>query len=133
MAGSALFAQDNAVISQTPSATHVDKEGYTVTMASGTATISASATVPATGVILEGQATTGKSSIGILGTISGLVRFKCSGTIAEGARVQQHTDGSVVTDAGTGARVVIGVCVQPGGAVSGDLALCAPHAPLTLS
>lgn len=133
MAGSALLANDNAIIAQTPSATHVDKEGYLVTMASGTATISSSATVPATGVILEGRTTAGKSSIGILGCLSGLVRLKCSGTIAEGARVQQHTDGSVVTDAGTGARVVVGVLVQPGGAVSGDLALVAPITPLTLS
>lgn len=127
------MAQDNAIISQTPSATHVDKEGYLVTMASGTATISSSATVPATGVILEGNDTDGKSSIGILGALAGLVRLKTSGAITEGARVQQAADGTVVTDAGTGARVVVGVCVESGGAASGDLTLVATHAPLTLS
>ncbi len=130
---SALFARSNAIISQTPSADHSGKEGYLCTMASGTATISSSATVPATGVILEGNTTSLKSAVGVLGALPGVVRLKTSGAIAEGARVQQAADGTVVTDAGTGARVVVGVCVQPGGAASGDLAEVAVHAPLTLS
>jgi hypothetical protein len=130
---SALLARSNAIIQQTPSATHVDKEGYLVTMSAGTATISSSATVPATGVILEGNATTGKSSIGILGALPGTVRMKTSGAIVEGARVQQAADGTIVTDAGSGGRVVVGILVEPGGAASGDLAEVAPITPQVLS
>lgn len=130
---SALKTRTEAIIAQTPSADHTSKEGYTVTMSAGTATISSSATVPVTGVILEGGTTAQKSAIGILGAINGTLRLKTSGAIAEGARVQQAADGTIVTDAGAGARVVIGVCVQPGGAASGDLAEVAPITPLTLS
>ena len=128
---SSLFARSNAVIPQTPSATHASKEGYLVDLAAGVATISSSATVPADGVILEGQATTGQSSIGILGALSGTVRLKTSGVIAAGARVQQAADGTVVTDAGPGnARVVVGVALEA--AVSGDLIEVATFAPMIL-
>lgn len=131
----ALFARPNAVIPATPSATHVDKEGYLVTLGvtAGllTATISTSATAPASGVILEGQATTGLSSIGVLGTIPGTVRLKTSGAITAGARVIQAADGTVVTDTGAGnARVVVGIALET--AASGDLIEVAPLAPMIL-
>ena len=128
---SALYTRGNAIIPQTPSATHVSKEGYLVDLAAGTATISTSATVPADGVILEGQATTGQSSIGILGALAGTVRLKASGTIAAGARVIQAADGTVVSDSGPGnARVVVGVALEA--AVSGDLVEVATMAPMIL-
>ena len=128
---SALFVRGNAVIPLTPNETHVDKEGYLVTIASDVASLSASATVVATGVILEGRATTGQSGVGILGALSGTVRLKLSGTVTKGARVQQGTDGSVVTDAASGARVVVGVALESG--VSGDLIEVATFTPVTLS
>lgn len=128
---SSLFARAEATLALTPSATHVDKEGYTVTFSGETATISSSATTPSTGVILEGQATTGQSTIGILGAMCGTVRLKTSGAITKGARVQQAADGTIVTDAGTGSRVVIGVACET--AASGDLIEVATHAPLSLS
>ena len=128
---SALYARGNAIIPLTPNETHVDKEGYLVTFSGTTASLSASATVVATGVILEGQATTGKSSIGILGALAGTVRLKASGTITAGARVQQSTDGSIVTDAASGARVVVGVALESG--VSGDLIEVATFTPTTLA
>lgn len=128
---SSLFAAGNAVKPYTPSATHVDKEGYLVDLADDTATISTSATVPADGVILEGQATTGQSAIGILGALSGTVRLKTSGAISKGARVQQAADGTVVTDAGPGnARVVVGIALEA--AASGDLIEVATLAPMIL-
>jgi hypothetical protein len=128
---SALFCRSNAVVPYTPSATHVNKEGYLVDLANDTATISSSATVPADGVILEGQLTTGQSSIGILGALGGTVRLKTSGAIAKGARVQQAADGTVVTDAGPGnARVVVGVALEA--AASGDLIEVATFAPMIL-
>lgn len=126
-----LFCRSNAVIPLTPNETHVAKEGYLVTIAGDVASLSASATTVARGVILEGQATTGQSSVGILGALAGTVRLKASGAITKGDRVQQHTDGSVVTDAGTGARVVVGVALETG--VSGDLIEVATFTPVTLS
>lgn len=132
---SALFSRGNAVIPAYGATTLVDKEGYTVTLgvSSGnlTATLGASASVPSTGVVLDGNASTALSSIGILGALAAPVRLKTSGVIVAGARVQQAADGTIVTDAGAGARVVIGVALESGAA--GDLIEVATHAPLTLS
>lgn len=128
---SALFARSNAVLPFTPSADHTAKEGYLVALADDTATISASATVPAKGVILDGADTDGKSAIGILGALSGTVRLKTSGVIAKGARVQQAADGTVVTDSGPGnARVVVGIALEA--AAAGDLIEVATLAPMIL-
>lgn len=124
---SALYTRENAVIPQTPSVTHVSKEGYLVDLADGTATISSSATVPAKGVILEGQATTGEDSIGILGALAGTVRLKTSGAITKGAQVCQAADGTIVTDAGSGARVAVGIALETG--ASGDLIEVATFTP----
>jgi hypothetical protein len=130
---SALFCRSNAVVPFTPSATHVDKQGYLVDLAGEVATISTSATVPAKGVILDGQATTGQSSIGILGTIDGTVRMKTSGAIAKGARVIQAADGTIVTDTGPGnARVVVGVALEASTAAGAELIEVAPMAPMIL-
>ncbi len=112
------------------------KKGSTVTLAVSagvmTATLSASASVPAVGIIMNGEATTARSTIGILGAPGlGTVYMKTSGVIAAGARVQQAADGTIVTDAGTGARVVIGVALEV--AASGDLIEVAPIAPMILS
>lgn len=119
----------------TPAADQRDKEGYLVnlTSVSGvlTSTVSSSATVVAEGVILEGQNTTGKSSIGIHGALGGTVRVKLSGAVSAGDKLQQAADGTLVTDAGTGARVVVGVALEDG--VSGDLIEAALFTPLTLS
>lgn len=128
---SALLQRGSAILPYTPSATHVDKEGYLVDLAAGVATISASATVPAKGVILNGEATTGQSSVGILGCLPGTVKMKTSGIIAQDARVQQAADGTIVTDAGPGnARVVVGMAVEAGAA--GDLIEVVPFVPMIL-
>lgn len=128
---SALYSRGNAILPFTPSATHVDMEGYLVDLAVETATISSSATVPAKGVILDGRPTTGKSSIGILGALAAPIRMRASGTIAKGARVQQAADGTVVTDAGPGtARVVVGVALEA--AVATQLFEVAALAPMIL-
>jgi hypothetical protein len=128
---SSLYSRGNAILPFTPSATHVDKEGYLVTLAVETATISASATVPATGVILDGRPTTGKSSIGILGALAGPIRMRASGTITKGDRLQQAADGTVVTDVGAGTgRVVVGVALEA--AVTGQLFEVASLTPMIL-
>lgn len=127
---SSLYARGNSIIPFTPSADHTGKEGFLVNLAGEIATISASATVPVTGVILEGRPVAGKSAIGILGGLPAPIRMIASGVIAKGAEVQQAADGSVVTDAGNGnARLIVGVALEA--AVAGQLfqvASCKPVA-----
>jgi hypothetical protein len=128
---SSLYARASAVIALTAASDYRNKEGYTVTFSGATATISSSSSAPATGVILEGANTDGDTMVGILGSMSGTVRLKTSGAITKGARVQQAADGTILTDAASGARVIIGVALETG--VSGDLIEVATFAPLTLS
>jgi hypothetical protein len=98
-----------------------EKEGCLVTLSEVssvlTATLSASATVAAKGVVLVGGDTDEDSTILILG--GGCANLKAGGTIAKGAFVQQDSDEQVVTDAGSGARVIVGVAIES--AVAGDL------------
>jgi len=110
----------NAIIAQTPAADYKASRGYLVDLAAGTATVSSSATIAAKGVILDGifinaGSTTEKVSVGILGAIAGTVPMRLSGTVAAGAFVVQSTDGTVITDPGTGARNVVGVAIEGGG------------------
>lgn len=129
---SSLYARGNAIIPFTPSADHTDKEGYLVDLAGDVATISSSASVPAKGVILEGQDTDSVSSIGILGGLAAPVRLRAGGTIAKGAEVQQGADGRVLTDAGNGnARLIVGVALEA--AVAGQLFDAVAHKPVARS
>lgn len=123
-----------ATLMLTPAANYAGKEGYMVTHDGVTATISTSATVPATAVILEGgKDANSKITVGILGALEGSVDMKTSGVIAGGARVQQAADGTIVTDAGPGnARVVIGVSMEAAACASGDLIEVAPLSPMIL-
>jgi len=104
--------------------------GSLVTFSAGVPAASASATVPAVGIVLDarkrtvGSTTTYDNSIGILGGILGAVRAKISSTataIKFGDELQQAADGTLTNDAGSGARVIVGVCAELKGAVAGDL------------
>jgi hypothetical protein len=113
--------RDNAIIPLTPAADYTTKKGYLVDVAGGTATISSSATTPAKGVIVEGNDTAAgyaaeKVSVAVLGAVKGTVPMRCGGTIAAGALVCQHSDGTVITDAGSGARVAVGIALEGGSA-----------------
>ena len=124
--------RDSAVIPQTPAADYSAKRGYLVDLASGTATISSSATTPAKGVILDGNDTaagyaTEKVTVGILGALAGTVPMRASGTITAGDLVCQAADGTIVTDAGSGARVAVGVALESG--VTGENLSVAPITP----
>lgn len=107
------------------------KEGYLLKENSGALAVNDSATVAARAVVLDDAVAADDSAVGILGCLAGTVKLKASGTITKFARVQQAADGTVVTDAGTGSRVIVGVALE--GAVSGDLFECATHAPINLS
>jgi len=124
--------RDNAVVALTPAASYIAKKGYLVDIAASTATISTSATTPAKGVILEGNETaagyaTELVDVAILGAHKGTVPMRCGGTITKGAMVTQHTDGTVITDAGSGARTSVGIALENG--VSGENIEVAPYTP----
>jgi hypothetical protein len=133
---SARIIRDNAIIPQTPAADYSSKRGYLVTFASGTATVSSSATTVARGVILEGNDTTAgyateKVSIAVLGAVRGTIPMRLSGTVAAGDLLIQSTDGTVVTDTGSGSRVIVGVALQAG--VTGENIEVASITPYTAS
>jgi hypothetical protein len=128
---SALLLRDAAIIALTAAADYSAGRGKSVTISGDTATLSASATVHARGIILEG-ATSGKQvTVAILGACAGTVPAKLSGTVTKGDKMQQHTDGTWITDAATGARVVSLVALESG--VSGDIIEAAMLTPITLS
>lgn len=132
-----LKTREEGIIALTPAADYSAKRGYLVTHNGTTATLSASATTRAQGVILEPNRTTAgyateKVTVGLLGAFDGTVRMCAGGAISAGAWVQQDTDGQVLTDAGTGSRVIVGQALEEATA-AGDLIEVAPIAPLPLS
>jgi hypothetical protein len=122
--------RDNAIVPFTPAADYTAKKGYLVDLASDTATITSHATtVVPKGVIVEpNDSTAGYATelvgVAILGAVKGTVPMRLSGTVTKGAYVQQASDGTIVTDATTGARVIVGVALQSG--VSGENIEVAP-------
>jgi len=114
-----MQVKNNAIVSLTPAADQSAKEGYFVTNSLGTATVSSSAADIPFGVILDGEDTDGQSSVAVCGGFAGTCKVKASGTILEGALLQLHTDGSVITDAASGARVIVGRALEA--AASGEL------------
>lgn len=121
--------RDNAIIPLTPAADYTTKRGYLVTFSGETATVSSSATTIAAGVIVEPNDTSAgyaseKVGVAILGAFKGTVPMRLSGTVTKGALVIQSTDGTVVTDAGSGQRVVVGRALESG--VTGENIEVAP-------
>lgn len=128
--------REDGIQALTPAADMSTKKGMLVTIAAGIATLSASASVRAKGVIVDGNDTaagyaTEKVSVAILGNVQGSIPMRASGTIASGAFVQQAADGTVVTDAETGARLILGVAAED--AVTGENFEVFPFTPVALS
>lgn len=124
--------RSQGIIRATPAADYSAYEGYGVTLSvvAGilTATLSASATAPIEGIIVEAGTVAQGVSILIPGNESGSCHVKLSGTVAAGEKIQQAADGTFVTDAAAGARSVIGLAFESG--VSGDLIEVFPYTPL---
>lgn len=110
--------------------------GKLVLFTAGVPAVSASATVPAQGIVLEAAVAAKNSSIGLLGGDLPPVRGLISGASAAlkfGDRLMQAADGTFTKDVGPGtARVVVAYCGELGGAVAGDLAIIVPIAPMIL-
>lgn len=113
--------------------------GKLVTFAAGVPAVSASATVPASGVVLDARTrtpasgvTTYDNTIGMLASLPAPVRVQLSATSAAlsfGDRLMQAADGTVTKEVTGQARVIVGNCADKNGAQPGDLfeaVLCDP-------
>ena len=78
-------------------------------------------------MIVDGETTSGLSSVALM-NFGGTVRVKLSGQVAKLAKLQLASDGTVVTDATTGARVIVAQALEAG--VSGDLIEAAFYGPI---
>lgn len=112
----------NAIIALTPAADQSANEGYFVEIdGSGNAAVCNSATDIPLGVIVDGEPTTGKSSIAVATGFSGTVLVKCSatpGAIVRGSYLvlDGTTLGAVKLDPGTGARTRVARALEAGSA-----------------
>jgi hypothetical protein len=119
-----LAARKDAIYAITPNETHAGKEGYAV-VASGTAAAptaslvtSATATLPL-GVILDGQPTTGRSSIAMAGGDVGPVYVKLDatpGAVVQGSYLVITATGTFKLDAGSGGRIQMARAMEAGSA-----------------
>lgn len=125
----------DGIIKATPAADYSANEGYGVTLGvtSGllTATVSGSATAPIEGIIAEAGTVAQGVSVAVPGATPGGIHVKLSGAVTAGDKLMQAADGTFVTDAGSGARVVVGIALETG--VSGDLIEMLMQTPVTLS
>lgn len=91
-----------------------DKEGFFVEISAGKISIANAATDVPLGVIAKGTTAGGHNAVAMAGQIT---RVKCNstaGTIVEGTYLTLASDGTVVADPGTGARVQVARAVEPG-------------------
>ena len=130
MSDSTLQAKGNAIYPET--ATDLSAAiGKLITFTAGVPAVSASATVPATGIVLDarkrtvGTLTTYDNALGILGALPGPVRAILSAATAPvsfGDKLQQAADGTLTKDLGNGnARVTVAICSDLNGGGAGDL------------
>ena len=120
MAGA--LTRDTAIFALTPATDQTDKEGYAVKISGSTVAIS-TAHNGNFGVILDGETTSGKSTIASMAGASGTVKVKLSGTVALGGLLMVHTDGT--WKAHTLANNVYAVAMEAGTATElVEAALC---------
>lgn len=109
----------NQIVPVAPAADLRGEEGKFVRLDSGALALHNSATVAPFGVLVEGSATTGKSSVALPG-VSGTVRVKVTGTspgsIVNGSFLTVKNDGTVHIDSGTGNRVRVAQALEAGAA-----------------
>lgn len=70
-----MIAREKLLLALTPTATHVDKEGYIVKNSSGSAALVSGVTDVPIGVIVEGASTSAKDSVALIG-FAGSVKVK---------------------------------------------------------
>jgi hypothetical protein len=113
-----MIVKSEAVIPLTPTSDQTGKEGYFVKPSSGKADLSDSAGDLILGVITEGAATTGKSSIA-LPNFGGTVKVKLNttpGAVGLGSPLILHTNGTLKLDTGSGSRWRVARALEAGAA-----------------
>jgi hypothetical protein len=109
-----MQVKTNAIIPLTPAADQSDKEGFFVELTDGKASVCNSATDIPLGVILDGEVVSGVTSVAVAGGFAGTCKVKLGGNVAKGAFLQLTATGTVITDAGTGARVIVARALEAG-------------------
>ena len=126
---SSLYAKGNPIYVDTTTDLSA-AIGKMVTFAAGVPAVSASATVPAVGIVLDartrttGAVTTYDNSIGIMASLPAPVRVLLSANsaaLAFGDQLMQAADGTVTKNVTGQNRVIVGVCTDKNGAQPGDL------------
>jgi hypothetical protein len=126
---SPLKQRADGLVQLTPAADYTNHEGYGMTWTGDVCTVSASATTQIRGVIVVGGTVAQGVTLAVLGATNGAINFKLGGAVTRGDKLCQHTDGTFITDAGTGARVMVAIADQSG--VAGDLIRGYPITPIT--
>jgi len=106
----------NKIISATAGGTLTDKEGYFVKQSSGSIVIVSGATDRPAGVLVAGAASGSECELALPGEIA---LVKLAGTVSKHQEIQVESDGSVIANAGSGSRVIVGQMLEAG--VLGDL------------
>jgi hypothetical protein len=132
--GSSLYAQGNAIVP----VTGVDFSaalGKAVKFTAGVPAVNDSATVPAKGIVVEGNIAARQSSIAILGALPAPVLVLIaagSAALSLGDGLMQAADGTFTKDTGAGARSICGVVTDPDGAIAGQLVAAVVFKPVVI-
>lgn len=125
------IVRNTAILSMTPAADHREYEGYFGVISGSTFAVSTSASALPFGCIVEGENTDGADTIAVCGAAKETIRVKLGGTVAKGAYGQLQADGTLITDAESGARILVCIFLEAG--VSGELVEAALITPVQYS
>ena len=115
---SAYLATDTLVLPFTSAADLSNKKGYFVKAGASQGLVApiTGATDASVGVVVVGEAIGGNNAValpGVNGTVKVMVGAN-PGTIAQFTKLQLAADGSVIADAGSGARRIVAEALEPG-------------------
>jgi hypothetical protein len=113
-----MTARETQIVALTPTADHTGLEGRAVKNSSGSAALIAGATEIPIGVITEGQPTTRKDAVALMG-FGGTVKVKLDatpGTVVAFSYLVTTATGTAKLDPGTGNRVRFAQALEAGAA-----------------
>jgi len=91
-----------------------EKEGFFVKLSGGEAVLcDATSDIPF-GVVVDGAEEDGMATIAVCGGNAGTLHVSAGGNVSKGDYLQLEAEGDVIEDAGTGARVIVGVALEDG-------------------
>lgn len=126
-----MLSKTNGIVPMTPGADHSEKEGYFVVGSAGKPIVAPNATDKPIGLILDGESTSGKDAVAILGALSGTALVKLGGAATKLSHGQLVAGGTVQNDTGAGARVLVCVFLEDG--VTDELVEAAIITPIPIA